>query len=591
MCAFLPELSLKQFLEQQILTSLQALQEQLGTDLISNLSVKIEKTREKSHGDFASNVAMVAAAKVGKKPRELADKIVQLIPESDRIEKIEIAGPGFINFFLKQDFYHEIVPTILDQGPVFGRCDHGQQQSVIVEYVSANPTGPLHIGHGRGAAYGAVTANLLEATGFNVHREYYVNDAGRQMDILAISVYLRYLQVCNKTVNFPDKIYQGEYVIDIAKKLQQQKQESLCLPDSELTTLIRNVIESEEQIDQLIATLKQKLGTENYLIVFNTGLQEILADIQQDLSEFGVEYDQWYSERSLLESGEVARYIESLDKNGYLYKKDGATWFQSSRFGDEKDRVVIRENGQLTYFASDIAYHAQKYKRGFQNLIDVWGADHHGYIPRIKASLEAQGLDSSKLKVLLVQFATLYRGREKIQMSTRSGQFVTLRELRNEVGKDACRFFYVMRKSDQHLDFDLDLAKSQSQDNPVYYIQYAHARICSVFRQASEKGYEYVPQMSAGELTVLDSDYEMKILNRLTDYPEILLSAALENEPHQLGYYLRDLANDFHTYYNACQILVDDTSLRNARLTLIAAIRQVIKNTLELLGVSAPEMM
>ncbi len=591
MCAFLPESLLKQFLENQLLTSLQALQDKLGADLTSNLAIKIEKTRDPSHGDFASNIAMVLATRVGKKPRALAEDIVSALPASEQIVKVEIAGPGFINFFLKNEIYRETVLNIHEQGTTYGTSDYGKQLPVIVEYVSANPTGPLHIGHGRGAAFGAATANLLESIGYKVHREYYVNDAGRQMDILAISVYLRYLQQCKIKFKFPTKIYQGDYVIAIAEKLFNEKQESLCFDDKELSGQLENIDDSEEKLDQLIAAIKQKLGNKQFKLVFNIGLNEILKDIRQDLAEFGVEFDRWYSEQGLMESGDVTSYTETLKKNGHLYVKDGATWFASSKYGDEKDRVVIRENGQLTYFASDIAYHAEKYKRGFHQLIDVWGADHHGYISRIKASLSALGLDPDKLTVLLVQFATLYRGKEKIQMSTRSGQFVTLRELRDEVGKDACRFFYVMRKSDQHLDFDLELAKSQSQDNPVYYIQYAHARICSIFRQAKEKGLEYQQASSISELAPLDSEYETGLLYKLSEYPEILHNAAINHEPHQLGYYLRDLANEFHTYYNASQILVDKPEIRNARLSLVAAIRVVIKNALSLLGVSAPEKM
>ncbi|HEB95219.1 MAG TPA: arginine--tRNA ligase, partial [Sedimenticola thiotaurini] len=512
-----------------------------------------------------------------------------------RVEKVEIAGPGFINFHLAPVAYHELIPRILEQGHQFGRSDLGGGRRVQVEFVSANPTGPLHVGHGRGAAYGAVVADLLAAVGFEVHREYYVNDAGRQMDILATSVWLRYLELCDEELVFPVNGYRGDYVWDIAATLHREHGESYRhaadqvfqgVPADEPAGGDR-----ERHIDGLIRRAKELLGDNRYRFVFELALNTILDDIRDDLELFGVHYEQWYSERSLTESGAVTRAIERLRHGGYLYEKEGALWFRSTDFGDEKDRVVVRDNGQTTYFASDIAYHMDKLERGFDRVIDVWGADHHGYVPRVKAALQALGDDPAKLDVLLVQFANLYRGGEKVQMSTRSGSFVTLRELRKEVGRDAARFFYVMRKCEQHLDFDLDLAKSQSSDNPVYYVQYAHARVCSVLAQGAEKGIPVEISAGLDNLDRLGEEHEQALLKTLSRYEEVVEAAALNEEPHQLTHYLRELANDFHTYYNAHQFLVADAGLRDARLKLILAVRQVLRNGLGLLGVAAPERM
>ena len=508
---------------------------------------------------------------------------------------MEIAGPGFINFYLSPAAYQGVVAEILEQGEQFGRSDLGQGKPVQVEFVSANPTGPLHVGHGRGAAYGATVADLLAAVGYKVHREYYVNDAGRQMDILATSVYLRYLDLCGEELAFPSNGYKGDYVWDVGATLHRNHGDALRHGSVDL---FRDVPadepdggDKEKHIDGLIARAKELLGAEVYREVFDLGLNSILANIRQDLKEFGVEYDEWFSERSLTDSGAVDQAIERLQQSGHVYEDKGALWFRSTDFGDEKDRVVVRDNGQKTYFASDIAYHMNKLERGYERVIDVWGADHHGYVPRVKAAMTALGDDAAKLDVLLVQFAVLYRGGEKVQMSTRSGEFVTLRELRNEVGNDAARFFYVMRKCEQHMDFDLDLAKSQSNDNPVYYIQYAHARVMSVLRQMTEKQMGWDQRQGAEGLHLLHESHEESLLVNLSRYPEVVEAAALNHEPHQLVHYLRDLANDFHTYYNAHQFLVGDPALRNARLNLIQAVRQVIANGLGLLGVSAPDTM
>lgn len=555
--------------------------------------IQITRTKNKDHGDFACNVAMSLARVARRAPREIAQAIVQQLPDSSDIDKVQIAGPGFINFYLRKGAYLSIVKDILTQGAHFGESQIGNNKRVQVEFVSANPTGPLHVGHGRGAAYGATLANLLEAIGCRVHREYYVNDAGRQMDILGASVWLRYLELSGEEFVFPANGYQGDYVWDIAATLHRDHGEIYRHSAAEVYRGIppdeSGGGDKERHIDALVLRTKALLGDNRYRFVFELTLNVILNDIRDDLERFGVVYEEWYSEKTLVERGAVHLAIERLREAGHVYEKDLALWFRSTAFGDEKDRVLVRENGQSTYFASDVAYHMDKFERGYDEVIDVWGADHHGYAPRIKAALEALGDQSSKLDVLLVQFANLYRGGEKVQMSTRSGEFVTLRQLRKEVGKDAARFFYIVRKCEQHLDFDLDLAKSKSADNPVYYIQYAHARICSVMGQLEEKRLGF--DADSADLQRLIEDHEQVLSVQLARYPEVLERAAISREPHQLAHFLRELANSFHTYYNAHQFLVDDGALRNARLMLILAVRQVIRNGLYLLGISAPEIM
>lgn len=584
----------KEHIEQLIKSAL----EQLSTAeqwSVALPMIQIESTKDKQHGDFASNIAMVLAKPLQRKPRELADLIVKHLPTSKHIKKVDIAGPGFINFYLTNEALYAVVTDIMTENDRYGHSTLGQGQRIHIEYVSANPTGPLHVGHGRHAAYGAVVADLLQTMGFNVHREYYVNDAGRQMDILATSTWLRYLALCGETIVFPTNAYRGEYVIDIARELHKAQGSALNISAEKIYPGLPadepQGGDKEVYIDAMIERAKSLLGKESYRLVFDMTLNSILSDIHDDLADFGVHYQQWFSEREFVQSDVVDKNIEELKKNNLVYERDGALWFRSTDFGDEKDRVLQRANGQRTYFANDFAYHINKFERGFAAAIDIFGADHHGYIPRMKAGLEARGIARDKLTYLLVQFVTLYRGGEQVQMSTRSGSFVTLRELRDEVGNDAARFFYVMRKCEQHVDFDLDLAKSQSNDNPVYYIQYAHARICSVLRQLREKSLSYAKEQGLDQLALLTEAHELQLLTTLGKYATVLKNAALQHEPHLLTNYLRDLANDFHSYYNSHIFLVDDDKLRNARLTLVLATQQLLKNGLTLIGVSTPETM
>ena len=586
---------MKKTLETLISQALTTLQANGILDNTLNPTIHVERTRDSSHGDFATNIALVLAKSAKTNPRQLAQQLIEAMPANDIVSKIELAGAGFINFFIDANAQYQIISTIHQEGNQFGLSQIGAGKKVQVEFVSANPTGPLHVGHGRGAAYGSAVANLLVATGFDVHKEYYVNDAGRQMDILATSVWLRYLEACGETLVFPCNAYRGAYVRDLAQNLVSNHGthfvHSHDVVFANLPLDETDGGDKEIYIDSLIARAKELLGAEGYRTVFDVGLTAILEDIKEDLAEFGVTYHQWFSERSLMDDGSIENALAVLRENNHLYEKDGAIWFKSSELGDEKDRVVIRDNGQYTYFASDIAYHWNKLERGCDVLIDIWGADHHGYIARVKAALTALGADENKLHVLLVQFATLWRGEEKVQMSTRSGDFVTLRELRSEVGRDAARFFYVMRRSEQHMDFDLELATSKSNENPVFYVQYAHARVCSVFRQLPEKGYIHNVELGMANLPELSAEHESVLLTTLARYPEVIERAATQYEPHLLINYLRELATDFHTYYNAHQFLVESDTLRNARLNLISSVQQVLVNGLILLGISAPEAM
>ena len=549
--------------------------------------VLLERPKQAAHGDYACSVALQLARAMRRPPREIAGQLVALLGGVPELEKAEVAGAGFINLFLRADYKQRVVNRILARPASYGRSAVGEGRSVQVEFVSANPTGPLHVGHGRGAAYGASLANVLAATGHDVSREYYVNDAGRQMDILAVSTWLRYLELAAVTLPFPANAYQGEYVRAMARQLAAAHGARFELGVSgEAVTASLKGDTDEDKLDALIAWARELLGAD-YDLIHAHALGEQLADCRADLEAFGVTFDRWYSERSLYDNGEVERAAQALGKHGALYEADGALWFRSTAFGDEKDRVVRRENGQYTYFASDIAYHREKFNRGFDQVIDVWGADHHGYVPRVKGALAALGLEPARLTVALVQFAVLYRGGEKVSMSTRAGEFVTLRELREEVGNDAARFFYVLRKADQHLDFDLDLARSQSSENPVYYVQYAHARVCSLLQQWG--GDESA--LPLADTTPLAAEHETALLARLMDYPDTVESAARDLAPHLVAFYLRELAAEFHSFYNATRILVDDERVKLARLALAAAVRTVLRDGLALLGVSAPASM
>ena len=586
---------MKTNIEDLINQAINSLKQQGLLDASLQPKVQVTRTRDVAHGDFASNVAMMLAKPAGRNPRELAQALIDVLPDDEHVHKVEIAGPGFINFFLHQHTTLDIIRTILDRGDRYGSSEIGQGEKVQIEFVSANPTGPLHVGHGRGAAYGATVGSLMREVGYDVDCEYYVNDAGRQMNILAVSVWLRYLQQHDVDIPFPVNAYRGDYVLEIATELagkhgDRYVRESTRVLDG-LPADEADGGDKEVHIDALIERARELLGDEGYRVVFEAGLDSILADIAEDLEEFGVHYDVWYSEQTLADRKLIEKAVQQLEEAGHIYQNNGARWFRSTRFGDEKDRVVIRDNGQATYFASDIAYHMDKFDRGFNRVINIWGADHHGYVPRVKAAIEALGENKDKLEILLVQFAILYRGGERVQMSTRSGSFVTLRELREEVGNDAARFFYVMRKCEQHMDFDLDLARSQSNDNPVYYIQYAHARVCSVLRQLAEKNLSHDVQAGNDNLAMLTESHETDLAVTMARYPEVVEKAAINAEPHLLVHYLRELANQFHTYYNAHQFIVDDDAIRNARLNLISAARQVIHNGLRLLGVSAPESM
>ena len=554
---------------------------------VASIRTTVERTRDARHGDFTTNIAMRLAKSVGRNPREIAESIVTAVPESDLIDKVEIAGPGFVNFHVSDLAFHRELESIVREGDRYGRQETRSEPKILLEFVSANPTGPLHVGHGRHAAYGATLGNLLEAAGFPVDREYYVNDAGRQMDILGVSVLLRALEQNGQSLTFPDAGYKGEYIGDIAKALGDE------FFGVDAATLFDGLSpdDKEAEIGGLIANAERELGLERFHDLRRRSLQSILDDIKDDLEGFGVTFNRWFSEESLTNDNLIDDALAVLKERRMLYEKDGATWFRATDYGDEKDRVVVRDNGKKTYFASDIAYHYGKRERGYDHLLDVLGSDHHGYVARVQAGLEAMGYAGDSLEVELVQFVTLYRGGEKMQMSTRSGEFVTLRALREEVGNDAARFFYVMRSNDQHLDFDLELAKSRSNDNPVYYIQYAHARVASVFRQLSEKSLGYDESEGLSSLDRLSESHEKTLMSSLSRYPEIIELAANNRAPQHLVHYLRDLANDLHSYYNAHQFIVDDSPLRNARLTLIAATRTVIASGLAVIGVSAPDAM
>ncbi len=550
-------------------------------------SIVIERPRSGLHGDFTTNIAMQLASKQKVSPREYAQSIVDSMPDCEILERCEIAGPGFINFYLHSEAYLDLIDEIREAGPDYGRSRLENRPSVLVEFVSSNPTGPLHVGHGRGAAYGDALARVMSYAGYEVEKEYYVNDAGRQMDILTVSIWVRYLEELGLVHEFPSRGYQGGYVRNIAKRLLEEHEKRFAVHAETLFLDLPG--HDEENIDELIKRARNELGAD-YQILFDVASQLMVQDIKQDLMEFGVVFDRWFHESQLVHDGDIEAALACLEENGYLYVKDDAVWFRSTDFEDDKDRVVVRANGSKTYFASDIAYHYNKAERNYDQVINIFGADHHGYTKRIEASFQALGNPADRLEFLMVQFAVLYRGSEKVSMSTRGGEFVSLRELREEVGNDAARFFYVLRRSDQHMDFDLDLAKSESAENPVFYIQYAHARISSVFQQVKDKGME-TPENRHPTYHLLIEKQEIELLKILSQFPDTVANAAQNRTPHQVAYYLRDLAQLFHAYYNGHPFLSSENELRLARLGLIDAVRVVIANGLGILGVSAPTSM
>jgi arginyl-tRNA synthetase len=528
----------------------------------SDLNFEIEKPRRADLGDFSTNLALILQGKIGIKPRELAENLVEELKIEPLFKKIEIAGPGFINFWINPEVYRENLKEILKEGERYGAIDLGQGKRVHIEFVSANPTGPLHIGHGRGAAYGDALARILKFSGFEVFKEYYINDRGTQMNILGASVYLRAKELSGEKIFFPTDYYQGDYIRDIAK---------------EALRLYPDLLErSEEEAISLCRELAIKI---------------ILEDIKSDLENFRVFYDNWYSERALYEKGLLNEVLEVLREKGDLYEMDGALWFKSSLYGDEKDRVIRKASGEWTYFASDIAYHYEKFvKRGFDLAINLWGADHHGYVARLKGALKAFGIEENKLQVLLIQMVNLMEDGKLKSMSTRKGEYVELKELVREVGVDAVRFIFLSRSHDSPLEFDVELAKKQSMENPVYYVQYAHARICSLKEKAKERGLK-IEEILEADLSKLGEDEEIEILKKLSEFSDVVEMSALGLSPYKIVYYLLDLAASFHEYYNKYKIISEDKELSFARLALSEGCRIVIKNGLDLLGVNSPEKM
>ena len=554
---------MKQLLENLILQALTSAHENGAFSSSAFPEFVIEVPKNLSHGDYSCNIAMVSAAVEKMPPRRIAETIIKYIHDTDQlIDRVEIAGPGFINFYLRPESWIRFLKKVHEQGIRYGAANVGKGKKIQVEFVSSNPTGPLHVGHGRGAAVGDSVANILSFCGYDVQKEYYINDSGRQINTLGKSVFLRYQELLGESVRFPDDCYQGDYIKDIAGRIiALNGQDLLDQPD--------------EKALMFCARYAADL---------------ILAGMKQDLESFGVVFDCWFSEQALYDSGKVAAVIESFRNQNIIYEKDGALWFDTTSHGDEKDRVVVRQNGQTTYFASDIAYHHDKFDRGFEKVIDVWGADHHGYIPRVTAAIESCGYRKEQFHVILVQLVSLLRAGTPVAMSTRAGEFVTLRDVLLEVGKDAARFIFLTRSSDNTLDFDLELAKQKTNDNPVYYVQYVHARICSIVRKSIALGITENPTTGAA-IYLLNTPEDISLIKMMVKYPETVRFSADLMEPHRITFYLMELAAAFHAYYNKQRVLTDDLQLTHARLYLMKAVRQVIANGLSLLGVSAPESM
>ncbi len=558
---------------------------------IDELPVTLQENSDKNHGDLASNIALILAKPLKTNPQIIANTIKDAFINDEDLIKVEVAGPGFINFFLSTKTHNEVLKQIFNEKGSYGKSEPNNQ-TVLIEYVSSNPTGPLHVGHGRGAVFGSVLAALLREAGFKVDEEYYINDFGRQMNILAASLWLRYAQLFNKEINMIKNGYQGEYLISIADSLKQIQSDKFYSSQEEVSILINPEKEEDEAFtDKIVEAIHSMLG-QDFFFLRNFALEEILKIIKKDLLDFGVNHNYWFSESSLYDhvgsaKSKVEKAIEELSSLGFVYEKEDAVWFRSSDFGDDKDRVLKRSNGEHTYFASDVAYHGDKYDRGYDRVINIWGSDHHGYTPRVNAAMEASNRDIKKLEVVYIQFANLIRAGKKVTMSTRSGEFITLKELMDEVTTEAARFFYINRKADQHLDFDLDLAKEQSKDNPLYYIQYAHARICSVLKKSNTINKNIVES----DLSLLDREKEVEIQKTLKQYPSVIERAAKSSEPHLICYYLKDLAGLFHSYYNSEKFIVEDEKLMNSRLFLLNGVKQVLLNGLLVLGINAPEEM
>ena len=558
---------------------------------IDELKINLQENNDKKHGDLASNIALILAKPLKKNPQEIANSIRDSFITDEEITKIEVAGPGFINFFLSTKTHSEVLNEISAKKELFGKSET-KNQNVLIEYVSSNPTGPLHVGHGRGAAFGSVLGALLKEAGFKVDEEYYVNDFGRQMNILAASLWLRYAQLLNDSITMIENGYQGEYLISIAEKLKEDHSDKFYRNYDSIVELLKTEIQDDEIFTDSVVVAIQSALENDFNFLRDFALQAILELIKRDLLDFGVEHNFWFSESSLYDikenqASQVDLAIEDLKSRGFVYEKEDALWFKSSEFGDDKDRVLKRGNGEYTYFASDVAYHSKKYDRGYDRVINIWGSDHHGYTPRVQAAMEATNRDPEKLEIVYIQFANLLRAGKKVTMSTRSGEFITLRELMDEVTTEAARFFYINRKADQHLDFDLDLAKDQSKDNPLYYIQYAHARICSVLKKSNAQ----IMDLERADLTLLDTEKEIEIQKTLNQYPALIERAAKSSEPHLLCYYLKDLSGLFHSYYNSEKFIIEDKKLMASRLFLLKGVKQVLVNGLSILGIKAPEEM
>ena len=552
-----------------------------GNDIPLN-NIEVNLCKDQKFGDYSSNIAMKIASSFNEKPTAIAEKLVESLQENRKIKKVEVVKPGFINFFVSEDSKFSIVDKILKEKSDYGKNSVGNNLRVLIEFVSANPTGPLHVGHGRGAVFGDCLSNMLKESGYSVTKEYYVNDAGKQIDILVVSVLQRYHELIDNNFEFSyEDLYKGDYIWDIAAELHRNEGAKF-----QINSLIDY---KNTNIDLYITKIKEVLSDKKFSYIKKLCINYVLENIKINLVEANIDFDSWFFESSLVEDKSLDRVLEFLKKNNHTYSKDKALWFKSTDYNDEKDRVLVKENQDHTYLATDIAYHEKKIERKYDLSINIWGADHHGYVSRIQGAFQIFSKKKSNLKILLVQFANLYRGKEKVTMSTRSGEFVTLNQLLKEVGKDAMRFFYLTRKSDQHMDFDIELAKSNNNNNPVYYVQYAHARICSIFRQLKKEKNSF--SYDKENLINLREEEELNIINKLSSYPDVILSATKKYEPHLITNYVRELAQEIHSYYNKHQILVENDDLRNARLALIEAAKYVLQNSAKIIGIEMPEEM